>query len=316
MPNFGDRLQGMVHLLLVLLVFTAEQYYDLGGPCAPVQGPGVFAQLLAARKSGDWNRIIELQKQSVREGCRIQYRWEELALTLIDAHREPDAVKVLEEMDTRGFEVNPSAIERSHPELVKFMDRPVFRSSPIGKKVEALKAASEKRRARARELLNGLTQRPPENYVAKNACPFECCTYREWTVGKDTDLVAAPGSTQVVGQARKGSRVKGLTGEVHLTPEPVYVLREGSGVPKDSIAFVLDNQGEGYANVWTRGNVVSVFVGVAKYCFHPSESCWGETITPETPRKKPVWWVKVRLPNGVIGWTDHPDHFGNIDACG
>jgi hypothetical protein len=305
----------MVPLLLTLM-FAADQSYDLGGPCSPVQGPGAFAQMLAAKKSGDWNRIIDLQKQSVREGCGIQYRWEELAQVLIDAHREAEAVKVMEEMDERGFEVNPSLIERTHPDLVKFMTRPVFRTSPIGKKVEALKAASERRRARARGLLEALTQRPPENYIAKNACPFECCTFREWTVEQDTDLVAAPGSTQMVGKARKGSQVKGLTGEVHLTPEPVYVVWPGAGIPQDTIAFVLDNQGEGFANVWTRGKIVSVFVGVAKYCFHPSESCWGEEIAPEATRRKPVWWVKVRLANGVVGWTDHHEHFGNMDACG
>jgi hypothetical protein len=37
---------------------------------------------------------------------------------------------------------------------------------------------------------------------------------------------------------------------------------------------------------------------------------------PPSERKDPVWWVKVRLPNGVTGWTDKPDHFGNKDACG
>jgi hypothetical protein len=295
----------MLPLLVAFLMFAPDQHYDLGGPCANVQGPGSFAEILAAKKSGDWNRIIESQKTFVRERCDIQYRWEELAQTLLDAHREPDAVKVLEEMDARGFEVNPALIDQTHPQLSKFMATASFRASPTGKKVEALKASSEKRRAHARELLTALGQRPPENNVAKNTCPFECCTYREWTVEKDTDLVAAPGSTEVVGKARKGTRVKGLTGDVHLTPEPVYVVSATGGIPKDTVAFILDREGEGYGHVWTRGKVVSVFVGVAKYCFRPSESCWAEEIEPDVARKKPVWWVKVRLANGVVGWTDH-----------
>jgi hypothetical protein len=306
----------MLPVLLSLLMFAADQHYDLGGPCATVQGPGSFSELLAAKKSLDWNRIIELQRQYVREACAIQYRWEELAQTFIDAHRESDAVNVLEEMDARGFDVNPALIEPTHPQLSKFMGTPIFRASAIGKKVEALKAASDKRRARARELLTALPQRPPESYVAKKACPFECCTFREWTVEKDTELVVAPGSTEVIGKAKKGTRVKGLTGEVHLTPEPVYVISEIGGIPKGTVAFILDREGEGYSHVWTRGKVVSVPVEVAKYCFRPSESCWAEEIEPDIARKKPVWWVKVRLANGVIGWTDHADHFGNMDSCG
>jgi hypothetical protein len=79
-------------------------------------------------------------------------------------------------------------------------------------------------------------------------------------------LVSGPGSSRVVGRARKGSRAVGLTGEVHLRPEPVVVLTapESDGVltadelPKNSIAFILDYVGEGYGHVYTRGKVVVV----------------------------------------------------------
>jgi hypothetical protein len=107
----------------------------------------------------------------------------------------------------------------------------------------------------------------------------------------------------------------GLTGEVHLKPEPVLVLTAGD-LPKDSIAFVLDYVGEGYGNVYSHGKVVQTFLGYAKYCFQPSQSCWGETLLPPQERKKPVWWVKLRLPNGVVGWSDKTENFGNKDACG
>ena len=30
--------------------------------------------------------------------------------------------------------------------------------------------------------------RPPRNYEDRGACPFECCTYREWSVEEDTVL--------------------------------------------------------------------------------------------------------------------------------
>lgn len=133
---------------------------------------------------------------------------------------------------------------------------------------------------------------------------------------KDTDLVAAPDDKRVVGRATKGSRVDALTGEVHLRPEPVLVLIQvNAGPPKDSIAFALDYQGEGYQHIYTLGNVVSVSTAIKDYCFRPSELCWAETLETDEERREPVWWVKIRLSNGVVGWTDKADQFDGKDGC-
>ena len=297
--------------------WVADGQYDLGGPCKDVAGPGVLPKIWEAKKSGSWDRVIELEKASVRDGCSIEYRWHELVSALVEAHRQTEAVQVLQEMDSRDFELNPSIIGRMHPDVEKFMEGPVFQQSPVGIKIEQLKRTANERRAKYREALKKLPpdQKPSDNYIAKGVCPFECCRYGKWTVLEDTDLVAAPGSKRVVGKAKKGGRVVGITGEVHLKPEPVVVLLDGD-LPKDSIAFVLDYEGEGYGHVYTRGRIIDVFLGVADYCFRVSGSCWGETLLPSSERKEPVWWVKVRLANGVIGWTDQADSFGDKDTCG
>ncbi len=313
--------------LLVVLVGTlpplqsvraAQQQFDLGGSCSPVLYPGPRAEIEMAKKRGLWDRVIELEKRFVRDGCGIEYRWRELAAALVEAGRQTDALLVLGEMDSRGFDLNPSSIGREHGELKNFMETGLFKASPLGIRLEELRKISGQRRAHYREVLQRLppAQRPPDKYIAKGACPFECCRYGNWTVLQDTDLVAEPGSERVVGRAKKGTRVVGLTGEVHLRPEPVIVLMDGE-LPKDSIAFVLDYGGEGYGNVFTRGKVVSAFVaGVAEFCFRVSEQCWGETLDPASKRKEPVWWVKVKLSNGVTGWTVKVDNFGDKDACG
>jgi len=57
----------------------------------------------------------------------------------------------------------------------------------------------------------------PKVFVDKGACPFECCTYREWTVSKDTDLFDSVDGKKKVGVAKKGSKVTGVTGEVHIS---------------------------------------------------------------------------------------------------
>lgn len=298
-------------------VWAAQQRYDLGGPCSAVVYQGTLPQIWEAKRSGSWDRVIELEKLNVRAGCSIEYRWRELVNALLEAHRQTEALEALQEMDSRGFDLNPSMIDREHDELKNFMEAPLFRASPIGMKIEQLKRVSDERRDRYREALKTIPprQRPPENYVAKGVCPFECCQYGDWTVLEDTDLFATPGGKRVVGKAIKGSRAVGLTGEVHLKPEPVVVLM-GGDLPKDSIVFVLDYGGEGYGHVYTRGKVVDVFLGYADYCFRLSESCWGETLLPSSERKERVWWVKVRLASGITGWTDKPDNFGGKDACG
>jgi hypothetical protein len=197
------------------------------------------------------------------------------------------------------------------------MGSPPFKTSTVGIKIERLKAVSDERRARFRKALNALpaSRRPPENYIAKGACPFECCRYGDWTVLEDTDLFAAPGASRLVGRAQKETRVWAVTGEVHLKPEPVVVLMAGD-LPKNTIAFVLDYGGEGSGEVYTQGKVVSVLLGYAEYCFRVSSTCWGETLLPSDARKEQVWWVKVRLSDGAVGWTDKADNFGNKDACG
>jgi hypothetical protein len=314
-----SRIEGSIVLTVVLLAprlaSTAEQFYDLGGPCKDEVSISL-RELDSAKKSGSWDRVVELAKADVRGGCGIEYRWEQLVDGLVQAKRQTEALQVLQEVNSRDFDLEPGIIGREFPRVEQFMNGPLFKSSPLGLKMDQFKKASDARRLKFNRLLEALpsSQRPPRNYIAKHACPFECCRYGKWTVAKDTDLVAAPDSTQVVGKARKGSSALGLTGEVHLVPEPVVVL--GGELPKNSIAFILDYEGEGFGHVYTHGMVVSTFLGYEKYCFRISDYCWGETLLPSKQPQKPVWWVKVRLPNGVTGWTDKPDNFDGKDGCG
>ena len=42
----------------------------------------------------------------------------------------------------------------------------------------------------------------PSVYVDEGACPFECCTYREWRVEEKTDILSSPDlQSQTVGTA-------------------------------------------------------------------------------------------------------------------
>jgi hypothetical protein len=66
----------------------------------------------------------------------------------------------------------------------------------------------------------------PAFYVDKGACPFECCTYREWRAEKPTRLYADPNAdSPFVGVAEKGIFVKAETGEVHTTTPGKFIVK-------------------------------------------------------------------------------------------
>ncbi len=162
---------------------------------------------------------------------------------------------------------------------------------------------------------------PPELYVAKNACPFECCTFRSWSVTADTVLYDKPNGTKVVGRAVKGTRATGLTGEVHLRPAPVIVRfpnPEGFRAKPGTIVYLLNYTGEGHGVVWHNGKLVDGEVmSVAEHCPNPEAECWGEFVNSEDAgsQRKHEWWVKVRTSKGVVGWTKQSDNFGDKDSC-
>lgn len=315
-------------LVLASPASTGQERYDLGGPCKDQPSMRWLKEIQDAERAGEWDRAVVLEKEAVRDGCNIPYRWYGLVNALLSAHRSAEASSVLQEMDARGFDLNLAVLGEYFPEIVKFMESKEFGASTLRLKIKRLENISDERRVRFQEALSRMpaSERPPDNYIAKGDCPFECCRYGNWTVLEDTDLVSGPGSSRVVSRAMKGSRAFGLTGEVHLRPEPVVVLTAPEPVvvlaadelPKNSIAFILDYVGEGYGHVYTQGKVVVVqtHLSYAKYCYRPSESCWGETLWPSKERKEQIWLVKVRLPNGIVGWTDKTNNFGDKDACG
>jgi hypothetical protein len=122
-----DRKNPYTSMFLIILlasflgsypVWAGEQhYYDLGGACEDgvdlVQGINM-PKIRDAEKSGQWDKVIEYEKLSVRGGCSNQFRWGELVESLLKAHREADAMHALQEMDSRGFELNPSTIDEGH----------------------------------------------------------------------------------------------------------------------------------------------------------------------------------------------------------
>lgn len=100
-----------------------DAQYDLGGPCSDSRTPGAVLQIRTAERAGEWDRVVDLEKQNVRGGCGIANRWFGLANALVQAHHENEAIRVLAEMDSRGFDLSPSQIGAEHQALRQFMER-------------------------------------------------------------------------------------------------------------------------------------------------------------------------------------------------
>jgi hypothetical protein len=159
-------------------------------------------------------------------------------------------------------------------------------------------------------------------YLDWTACPFECCTYREWGVTKATVVWKERRKGPVAFHLRPGDRVIGLNGvvetrkpgrvrilkDIELDDEHPVKLRPGD------VVYALHYLGEGYELFWFNGQTHSDQIGpfeVDKEEPSSEATLWVESL-PET-----VWWVKVKNAEGLAGWTmvDHNFDPYDMDAC-
>jgi len=97
------------------------------------------------------------------------------------------------------------------------------------------------------------------------ACPFECCTYRQWTANAPIIvLTARRRNAPVAFRLKAGETVQGLTGVVVTTRAGAAKVfrattvgaRRAKASPGDQL-LLLHYQGEGYWKFWFRGRIDS-----------------------------------------------------------
>jgi hypothetical protein len=153
---------------------------------------------------------------------------------------------------------------------------------------------------------------PPEIFIDAGACPFECCTYREWFAEGDVTLWDRPNGKQVVARLHKDQPVDGLTGEVHSKPFRATAGTDlpDAGLKAGDVFYVLNYSGEGVWRIWHHGQVAELEVlDGSKVTANPSPKSWPEAV-------KATWWVQVRTRQGIVGWTISKGNFRDQDACG
>ncbi len=162
--------------------------------------------------------------------------------------------------------------------------------------------------------------KPPVIYVDKGACPFECCTYRKWKAEKTTVVYAQPRKgAQSIGGVKAGTNVLAVTGEVWTAPGKFVITKVHGKYKPGNVLWVYTPEGEGIYKVWFRGKMYQETLEYMSGPFGRSipsceetPDCWGKL----KKELKVEWWVKIKGPNGLIGWTDKVENFSNKDACG
>lgn len=157
---------------------------------------------------------------------------------------------------------------------------------------------------------------PPRVVESFGVCPFECCTYREWTADAAIPVhQTRDDNSTVLFTLEPGQKVKAVTGVV-VTEKPMAItidhdLRDGYldgktsaqlSLRKGDVIYALSPLGEGAYQFWYRGKVYRSGEALGAM---PDNAATGSDLS---------WWKQVKLQSGKSGWT-RSEKFSGADAC-
>ena len=176
---------------------------------------------------------------------------------------------------------------------------------------------------------------PAELLVADSACPFECCTYREWKAPVPLPRLDAPIDGSPIDTIARDESFEALTGTVFVTSIQLVIVGDslnGLGeaqppagdsrvpwtahfLPGDTL-LTLNYIGEGFYRVWDGADTREL-----QQFWWPADA---EDAAPDWARHGratgtygSMWWIRSRRADGVEGWFRAPDRYiPGSDACG
>lgn len=161
-------------------------------------------------------------------------------------------------------------------------------------------------------------EKPKLPYIDQGACPFGCCTYREWNTTQAIEVRNKPSRTaEHVFDIPSGETVGALTGMVITTKTGVTRIRQPTEIGYDKEGhgpllslkagervYTLRYQGEAYDLFWYRGKIYSDQISVENSTAVKIES-----------RPQAEWWAQIRDGQGRTGWVEVTENFEHMDAC-
>ena len=146
---------------------------------------------------------------------------------------------------------------------------------------------------------------PTLPYLDRGACPFEGCSYREWTA-RNSVLVydTWEEKRQPIARISVGEKVTGITGVViTFQPGSIRVDRDlpDQGLKRGDILLTYTYLGEGFSNVWFKGRFYTEFdISFAKW--PDGSGCGNEHCAAiYTDLGNKSWWAQVKLSSGRMG---------------
>jgi hypothetical protein len=140
------------------------------------------------------------------------------------------------------------------------------------------------------------------------ACPFEGCSYRQWTARKQ--IVAYDtwkDDRREIARISKGDKVLAVTGVV-ITIRP-GVIRLDRDLPEHHLErgdtiLTYTYRGEGYSAVWFSGKYYSEFdISFTKW--PNGQGCGGaHCAATYVDLGEKTWWAQVKLQSGSTGWVN------------
>ncbi len=169
-------------------------------------------------------------------------------------------------------------------------------------------------------------EKPPLPHYDWGACPFECCTYREWKANQDVVAYSDhKNGASVAFTIQKGEWVAAETGVVITTKAGITKVlkpfklgyQEGQNVPSidakpGDILYTLHYAGEGFDLFWFKGKKYTDQIASNKPTPVPPPPEFNVQVIS---RPEADWWVRVKNKKGQTGWIKNPPYFENADAC-
>jgi hypothetical protein len=140
------------------------------------------------------------------------------------------------------------------------------------------------------------------------ACPFETCTYRQWTVREAITVYDTwKPERREIAKLSPGEKTTGITGVV-ITDQPGRI-RMDRDLPEQNLKrgdtiLTYAYRGEGFAAVWFQGRFYDEFdISFAKW--PDGTGCGGaHCAATYVDLGEKRWWAEIKLRSGAMGWVD------------
>jgi hypothetical protein len=165
------------------------------------------------------------------------------------------------------------------------------------------------------------SKRPELPFFDWNACPFEGCSYRQWTAQKKVLVYDTWKHTrQEVAKLAAGQKVTAVTGVV-ITYKPGIIRMDRDlperGLMRGDTILTYAYRGEGTSAAWVNGKYDPSFdISFTKW--PDGGGCQRDYCAATyVDLGKKEWWAKIKLKSGQTGWVNMDTaEFGGVDVLG